>query len=49
MQVIHFTDGATDPLQAFRSERARLVPLADGAGEGKARLSVSINQCICDS
>ena len=33
MQVIHFTDGASDPLQAFRSQRARFVPLADGAGE----------------
>ena len=33
MVVIHFTDGAADPLQAFRSERARFVPLTAGAGE----------------
>jgi hypothetical protein len=33
MLVVHFTDGATDPLMAFRSQRARLVPLSDGAGE----------------
>jgi hypothetical protein len=33
MIVIHFTDGATDPLQAFHAQLARFVPLADGAGE----------------
>lgn len=33
MVVIDFTDGATEPLQAFRSRRARFVPLANGAGE----------------
>jgi hypothetical protein len=27
MVVIHFADGATDQLQAFRSLRARFVPL----------------------
>jgi hypothetical protein len=30
--LIHFTDGATEALQAFRSQGARFVPLADDAG-----------------
>jgi hypothetical protein len=33
LKIIHFTDGATDPLQAFRAQRAKFVPLADGAGD----------------
>jgi hypothetical protein len=30
MDVVHFTDGATDPVVAFRARLARLVPLAEG-------------------
>jgi hypothetical protein len=30
MDVIHFTEGATDPLLAFRARLARLVPIAEG-------------------
>lgn len=33
MHVIHFTEGATDPLQAFGSQGVRFVPLADGCGD----------------
>jgi hypothetical protein len=33
MQAIHFTEGATDPLLAFGSERVQFVPLADGSGD----------------
>jgi hypothetical protein len=33
MQVIHFTEGATDPLQGFGAQRAKFVPLADGTGD----------------
>lgn len=32
-RVIHFTEGATDPLLAFRTRGARFVPLADGFGD----------------
>jgi hypothetical protein len=32
MDVIHFTQGATDPLTGFDSARSRFVPLADGTG-----------------
>jgi redox-sensitive bicupin YhaK (pirin superfamily) len=31
--VIHFTEGATDPLQGFGAQRVRFVPLADGGGD----------------
>jgi hypothetical protein len=33
MDVIHFTQGATDPLKGFDSAGARFVPLADGSGD----------------
>jgi hypothetical protein len=33
MQVIHFTEGATDLLWGFRAEGTRFVPLADGDGD----------------
>ncbi len=33
MQVIHFTEAATDPLTAFGASSARLVTLADGQGQ----------------
>jgi hypothetical protein len=32
MRVIHFTHGATDPLQGFGATGARFLPLADGTG-----------------
>lgn len=33
MHVIHFTEGATDPIKQFRARGARFVPLADGSGD----------------
>ena len=33
MVVIHFTQGATDPLKGFNGSDARFVPLADGTGD----------------
>ncbi len=33
MQIIHFTQGATDPLQSFDSKGVRFLPLADGNGD----------------
>jgi mannose-6-phosphate isomerase-like protein (cupin superfamily) len=33
MDVIHFTQGATDPLNAFDSIGVRFLPLADGQGD----------------
>jgi hypothetical protein len=33
MQVIHFTHGATDPLESFGAVGARFLPLADGQGD----------------
>ena len=33
MVVIHFTQGATDPLKGFNESGARFVPLADGTGD----------------
>jgi hypothetical protein len=30
MRVIHFTQGATDPLEGFDAKGVRFVPLADG-------------------
>jgi hypothetical protein len=33
MHVIHFTEGATDPLKQFFARGARFVPLADGFGD----------------
>jgi hypothetical protein len=32
MEVIHFTEGATDPMKAFGAKNGRYVPLADGIG-----------------
>jgi len=32
MRVVHFTEGATDPLHGFRAHGVGFVPLADGAG-----------------
>jgi hypothetical protein len=33
MDVIHFTQGATDPLNDFRAKGVRFLPLADGTGD----------------
>jgi hypothetical protein len=33
MDVIHFTQGATDPLTSFGASGARFLPLADGTGD----------------
>jgi hypothetical protein len=33
MRVIHFTHGATDPLEGFGATGARFLPLADGIGD----------------
>jgi redox-sensitive bicupin YhaK (pirin superfamily) len=33
MNVIHFTQGATDQLKGFSASAARFVPLADGTGD----------------
>jgi len=33
MFVIHFTQGATDPLNGFSASGASFVPLADGTGD----------------
>jgi len=33
MKVIHFTHGATDPLEGFGATGARFLPLADGIGD----------------
>jgi hypothetical protein len=33
MRVIHFTQGATDPLTTHDAKGVRFVPLADGTGE----------------
>lgn len=33
MQIIHFTEGATDWLEGFQAINVRSVPLADGSGE----------------
>jgi redox-sensitive bicupin YhaK (pirin superfamily) len=33
MRVIHFTHGATDPLEGFDAEGAHYAPLADGHGD----------------
>ena len=39
VQVIHFTVGATDPVQGFQSHGVRSVALADGAGADEAYVS----------
>lgn len=39
MRVIHFTEGATDPVQGFCAHGVRVVPLADGAGQDETYLS----------
>jgi len=39
VQVIHFTVGATDPVQGFRSHGVRSVALADGAGADETYVS----------
>ena len=33
MDIVHFTENATDPLEAFGAGRASFVPLADGEGD----------------
>ena len=33
MQIIHFTEGATDGLEGFEARDVRSVPLADGSGD----------------
>jgi hypothetical protein len=33
LQTIHFTRGATDPLNSFGAKGARFLPLADGDGD----------------
>ena len=33
MQIIHFTEGATDGLEGFQASDVRSVPLADGSGD----------------
>jgi hypothetical protein len=33
MNIIHFTRGATDPLEGFGAKGARFLPLADGQGD----------------
>jgi hypothetical protein len=33
MDVIHFTRGATDPLQSFGAKGVSFLPLADGTGD----------------
>jgi hypothetical protein len=33
MQIIHFTEGATDRLEGFQARHVRSVPLADGSGD----------------
>ena len=33
MRVIHFTHGATDPLEGFGAKGVRFLPLADGQGD----------------
>ena len=33
MQIIHFTEGATDELEGFQARDVRSVPLADGSGD----------------
>jgi hypothetical protein len=39
VQVIHFTVGATDPVQGFQSHGVRSVALADGAGADETYVS----------
>jgi hypothetical protein len=39
MRVVHFTEGATDPLHGFRAHGVRFVPLADGAGDDETYVS----------
>ncbi|MGH8255117.1 MAG: hypothetical protein ACRET0_02785 [Steroidobacteraceae bacterium] len=39
MQVIHFTVGATDPLEDFRAHGVRFVPLAAGADDNATAVS----------
>jgi hypothetical protein len=39
VQVVHFTEGATDPVQGFRSHGVRVVTLADGAGADETYVS----------
>lgn len=39
MHVIHFTEGATDPVQEFSAHGVRLVTLADGAGADETYVS----------
>jgi hypothetical protein len=39
LNVIHFTHGATDPVQGFRAHGVRVVNLADGAGTDETFVS----------
>ena len=39
MRVVHFTEGATDPLHGFRAHGVKFVPLADGAGHNETHVS----------
>jgi hypothetical protein len=39
VQVVHFTEGATDPVQGFRSHGVRVVTFADGAGADETYVS----------
>jgi hypothetical protein len=39
LNVIHFTHGATDPLQGFRTHGVRVVMLADGGGSDETYVS----------
>jgi hypothetical protein len=39
MQVIHFTEGATDPIDGFESHGVRFVPLAAGQRDEDATVS----------
>lgn len=39
MRVVHFTEGATDPLHGFRAHGVRFVPLVDGAGHDETYVS----------
>jgi hypothetical protein len=39
LNVVHFTHGATDPLQGFRCHGVRVVMLADGGGEYETYVS----------
>ncbi len=39
VQVVHFTERATDPVQGFRSHGVKVVTLADGAGADETYVS----------